>query len=293
MEARVRENDLLSVGPEAHPKPVKAVLVLRRSRGPDKGEREVAAGGLDRGDNSLLLHAHVAEYCRLEHDRERAEFALGEDLGKKVGDVALLERGRIGAHRLHRSIQALEPVSLVCPDEGFQQERVLFPGDVERRQVDAAPVANDRPKGEELSRYRPALLAGELELCTLGSPYAGVVAVVVPIPHEVQAGARSQLEEVEDLDACTTRDLEEAREEHPAPLNLVRLDPPLTNEAAEPVAPFTEHRNRIAPGIDALAQGQVVETAQKLKWTIPALALDDLTDGRLVGEQTAQAPVEL
>ena len=48
----------------------------------------------------------------------------------------------------------------------------------------------------------------------------------------------------------TSSDVEEARQQHPAALDLVRLDAPLAHEPPKPVASRLEHSHGIAPRVE-------------------------------------------
>ncbi len=63
---------------------------------------------------------------------------------------------------------------------------------------------------------------------------------------------------------------EEARQQRPAALDLVRLDPPLAHEAPKPVASRLEHRHRVAPRIEPFREREVVQAAEQLQRAVPA-----------------------
>src|SRR5215211_179331 len=265
VEARVREEALLAVRPEPQPQAPEAVLAGRRLADRNERERELPARVVQGGEELLpALAAQVPPDGCLEHDRQGPGHAFREQLGEPLDDVAALERRRLRAQRLDRPVEPLEPITLVGPDERLQQQGVAQSGDVERGEIDSSPPANPRPEREQPSRHNAPLLAGEDERGVVAAPAALPVAVAVAIPDEVEPRARPKLDQVEDLDARPSRELQEAREQQPAALDLVRLDALSSDEAAEPVAALLEHQHRVAPGVEPLAEREVVEAAEEL-----------------------------
>jgi hypothetical protein len=137
-----------------------------------------------------------------------------------------------------------------------------------------------------------ALFTAELERSVIGAPGALLVAVAVTVPDEVQPGARTELYQVEGLDAGPAGDVEEAGNEHPASLDLVRLHAVAPNVLAEPVAVLLKHGCRVGPRVDPADEREVVERAEELERTVPALVLEHLTGCRLGGEPPTHVGVE-
>src|SRR5215211_2492208 len=293
VEARVREEALLAVRPEPQPQAPEAVLAGRRLADRNERERELPARVVQGGEELLpALAAQVPPDGCLEHDRQGPGHAFREQLGEPLDDVAALERRRLRAQRLDRPVEPLEPITLVGPDERLQQQGVAQSGDVERGEIDSSPLANPRPEREQPRRHSAPLLAGEDERGVVATPAPMPVAVAVAIPDEVEPRARPELDQVEDLDARPPRELQEAREQQPAALDLVRLDALGSDEAAEPVAALLEHRHRIAPGVEPFAEREVVEAAEELQRAVPAVVVEDLADHGLLREPPAEVGVQ-
>ena len=100
-------------------------------------------------------------------------------------------------HDLDRAGQPVEPLLLAGPHEALQQACPLIGRDVDRREVDADASAHTRLELEQPAWNGLALLAREAERRVLGPPLPGFVLVPVPVPHEVEPGARAELHDVE------------------------------------------------------------------------------------------------
>src|SRR5215211_3718812 len=293
VEARVREEALLAVRPEPQPQAPEAVLAGRRLADRNERERKLPARVVQGGEELLpALAAQVPPDGCLEHDRQGPGHAFREQLGEPLDDVAALEHRRLRAQRLDRPVEPLEPLALVGPHERLEQQSVSGPGHVERREVDPPALPHAWLDPEQARRHGTPLLAGELERSVAAAPAPLLVAVAVAVPDEVEAGARAELDQVERLDARPPCDLEKAREEHPAALDLVRLDALRLDEAPEPVAALLEHRHGFVPGLEPFAQREVVEAAKELEWAVPTVVVEDFADDRLGREATAEVSVE-
>jgi hypothetical protein len=49
-----------------------------------------------------------------------------------------------------------------------------------------------------------------------------------------------------------------------------------------------EHRHRVTPGVEAEAECEVVEAAEKPEGSVPAVVVNDLSDSRLRSEPPAE-----
>jgi hypothetical protein len=260
----------------------------------DEGEGELPARLIQCDKHPLpALPAQVAANCGLEDDRQSTGLPFGKELRKTLDDVALLQLGRVGPQRLDGTVEPLESGGLVRPDEGLEEQRVVGACEVERREIDPSSPADMQDELEQAGRNGSSFLAGQNERGVVPTPRPVLIAVAIAIPDEVEAGTRAELEQVEHLDAGPASDLEEARQQHPAALYLIRLDAVLLDKLPQPLRPLREHRDGIAPGIDSLAQRKVVKPTEKLEGAVPARIDEDLPDGRLSGESTTHVGVQL
>ena len=118
------------------------------------------------------------------------------------------------------------------------------------------------------------------------------VHVAITVPHQIQARARPELDEVEPRVAAQARELEEAREQDPAPLHLVRLHRPIGNGPREEIGVFFERPLDVAPRRPA-AQDERMQPAKKAQRCVPRrVGAHDGVNSRVVGKPPTQLRVK-
>jgi hypothetical protein len=172
------------------------------------------------------------------------------------------------AQRRDRPVQQFEPFRLVGPDERLQQQRAFLGRHVDGSEIDADTTTDSRPLAQELVRNGPALLAAQLQPGSGRPPFAGPVDVAVPIPDEVQPRARADLDQIQLVAAAPPHELEEARQQYPAPLDLVRLDGPLGNRPSKEIRMLLQCRVDAVPRSTA-AQDESVQSAEQPERRVP------------------------
>src|SRR6266540_4305049 len=237
------------------------------------------------------LLGDVPEGSRLEDDGDRGLVPLLQQFRKELDVIAGDQLRRVVPKRVDRLPQPLEPLELVGPDEAFEQQRALLGGHVDGIQVDAAAPTNLRPDVQQLRRKGSAHLSLQREARVLRAPLRPVIAVPVPVPDQVEPGARTELDQVERVTRLRGEQ-QEGRQEAPRPSHLVRLHALLAHEPANPFRPLGQHGGNVGPGIHILGERQVVQGAEQAQWQIPAQIRSDRGHERLAGELPAQPRVE-
>src|SRR5947207_13341443 len=107
--------------------------------------------------------------------------------------------------------EPLEPGPVIGPDEAGQQAHALVRGDVDGIQVDTAAASDRKLDREQIGGDGGPLLAGQHEGGVGIAPCPVPVPVAVAVDEQVQAGARTELEQVEPPSTGTS-ELEERRQ---------------------------------------------------------------------------------
>src|SRR5215211_5920176 len=165
------------------------------------------------------------------------------------------------SERSDRRAQALQPLALVGPDERLEQARAGVVGHVDRRTIDPGSPAHARMSREERRRNGTSFLAHERQRGRRLPPRARSILVRVAIPYQVEPGARAELDQVEDVRARALRDTEEAGEQHPRALNLVRLDGLASDELPQEIPVPLERRVQRRPRCLSV-EHEVMETGE-------------------------------
>ncbi len=176
-----------------------------------------------------------------------------------VGDITLNELRRARAHRLDCGVEPPEPLGLVAPDEAFHQEHARPYLDVDGLAVDPDMTPHARGELQQLRRNRTSLLTAERQRCVLEPPLAGRVFVAVAVPDEIEAGARTELDDVQLIDVEELRGAEKARKEHPRALHFIRLHKTVAYEGTQEVAVLLQG---VVPGSYA-GEHEVVQPAEE------------------------------
>jgi hypothetical protein len=114
--------------------------------------------------------------------------------------------------------------------------------------------------------------------------------VPIPVPDQVQPGARPELDELE----RPLAEREERRQQRPAALHLVRLHTALGDEAPQPLALARERLAHVPPlpPRDALLEHEVVQPAEQPHRQIPAVVGRDLARQRVVRQPAAEIRIQ-
>ncbi len=264
---------------------------VSRLAGRDEGERPPLPRLLQHLAHArATLVADVAERRGLEDDRQRVRRLSREHLGQLRHVVTLDELGRIAANGLDRLVESPHPVVLARPDERAQQPGAVLLGDVDRRTVDPDSFPDARLEPEQFRRDGPPLLALEAEHRVLSPPLPRLVAVRVPIPDEVEPGARPELDQVERLRARALGHAQQQGQQHPGALNFVRLHALRRDELPQERGVLLE---RIVPGRFA-AEHEVVQPAEQPQRRVPRrLRPHELGRHRVFGPRPQKLDVEL
>ena len=101
-------------------------------------------------------------------------------------------------------------------------------------------------------------------------------------PQEQQAGARPELDDIECLCAAPACELEEARQQRPRTLHLIRLDLDLRDVFAQEVGLAVEHVRNVVPIRPPFEDEQVERGEQSQRGVPTRRRLDQLGDARIV-----------
>jgi hypothetical protein len=164
---------------------------------------------------------------------------------------------------------------------------------VDRPAVDADALSDLRRDPEEVAGRTAFGAARKLEPAGWIAPARVTVAIRVAIPEEIQAPARTELDQIE---AAAVGYGQERRQETPAALHLVRLYGLLGDEAREPLPVCLEDPAELRPRVlHHPRKLEVVNAAEEAKRRFPlglVVAHERLDDG-LVGERAGERRVEL
>ncbi len=200
--------------------------------------------------------------------------------------------GWVGPYRRECRVEPFEPLGLVRPDERPEPERMIFRGHVEGAQVDPGPRSDLGAEVEERRRNGALLPAAQVQPGARVAPAAGRVRVAIPVPDEVESRGRADLHEVEGRRPGAARSFEEAGQEHPAPLHLVRLNAAIGDPVPQEVPLRDERVLDIVPG-GAPREHQVVKAGRKAKRRVPGgIRPDDRPDARVARELAPQPGIE-
>src|SRR5205085_8568503 len=137
--------------------------------------------------------------------------------------IATDELRGIFAQCFDRAVELFEPSGLIGPDEALEIARPLIRCDVDRRVVDPDPRPGPEAPAEELGGNCTTFTPRKRQLRARVAPLAALVPTPVAVPNEVEACTRPDLQDVHLVYARTLRNLEEAGQQHPRSLHLVRL----------------------------------------------------------------------
>ena len=166
------------------------------------------------------------------------ELPLRQQARQPLDDVAALERRRLRAKRLDCVVEAFEPGRRSAQTNDLRSS--VSSGRVRSIGERSTPLRGGHAAGGAGSAGTGRRSSPDSESGASSSPQSRLRTGSGTDPREIEPCTRPELEEI-DLDPCASSDVEEARQQHPAALDLVRLDAPLADESPKPVASRLEH----------------------------------------------------
>ena len=211
---------------------------------------------------------------------------VGEESREFLDVIAPGQLRRVVAQDVDRPPQALEPDGLIGPHERLKQPGTVLGRRVDRAQIDAASPRDRDVPPKQLGGRRHAIVTRELEHAL--APRARRVAVAVAIPQQIEPGGRAELEQVE---RASIGQRQEARQDAPRALHLVRLHALLRSPALQELRVLLERDADLVPR-GVTGEHEIVQTAEETQRKVPREIGRDRADPRIFREPATKVGVE-